>query len=770
MSRLVLALLCLYLAVALCPEPPHEFPHGYDRSYLLALSAAHAQDVVFGEQLNYPYGPLGWLWHPLPISGAVGAGVAVQLTMLALFIAVLAGLARRVQGAGLAAWCLVVIGAAGLIDPEALWLTQLEFSVPVVGLLAFATPAARRLPVLLLLAVLAATLLLVKLDGGVYAIVVCAALCVHAAWERRAEAPAARRLLLLPPLVFLLTLGLFFRLESGPLDALPVYLRNAVPVLVGYKEMSIDGPPANLVPPLVALGVTFILLPLLVRDRRRLLPALLILALPVFMLWQRVAMRQDAGHQVSFLPRLATLLLFPLLAVPSKRDRSILIVFQVVLLVSGEVVVRSQKENHVRTLVERASGRQALTTVKALAGWDETLRALEAEGDSNGAPLRLGAEARRIVGDGAVDSVPSEIERVMAHGWRWAPRPALQSSNAYMPALDGLDAGHFAGDAAPPFVLASLQAIDGRHAFFEAPLTWRALLDHYDLRASYPAVLLLQRRTVPRLLPPRLIGEVRAGWDHWQRVPEHEGLLLLSCRIDPGLAGSVAGLFYRTAAVHLDARYRSGLQLRLRVVRSNLASGAIVDPLPSYLDSLRTLLQAGPGATDRVVALRLHTDEPWQFEDPLEVQWWELPVAPGQLPWRSEQPAPEPPSTAWTMLGEDCDDGHGLVLRLAGKPRLGQAVEVVMLGAPPGGVVFLLVGGNAVALRRASSTLFVNPSKMLELVAVADAGGVARLSLAIPAQPELADQKFTIQAAATGEAGGRPSLRLSCGFEVIVGR
>ena len=57
---------------------PFERGPGYDRSFVLGLNAAHAQGVAFGPELVSPYGPLGWLPHPLPIGGDLGFAFAAQ--------------------------------------------------------------------------------------------------------------------------------------------------------------------------------------------------------------------------------------------------------------------------------------------------------------------------------------------------------------------------------------------------------------------------------------------------------------------------------------------------------------------------------------------------------------------------------------------------------------------------------------------------------------------------------------------------------------------
>ncbi|HZM00495.1 MAG TPA: hypothetical protein VFD43_09615, partial [Planctomycetota bacterium] len=231
----------------------------------------------------------------------------------------------------------------------------------------------------------------------------------------------------------------------------------------------------------------------------------------------------------------------------------------------------------------------------------------------------------------------------------------------------------------------------------------------------------------------------------------------------------VAGLFYRNAAVYLDARYINGYEQRWRVVRANLESGAIVSHLPLSRNGLRVLFESGPGETDSVISVRLHTEEPWQYEPELQVQWWALPIRDEQRPWRAEERPPEPVAARTRLVGDDCADGRRPVLSLTGEPRLGKPIEFVVEGGPPSGSVRLLIGAGSVELRRPRSTLFVDPERMLLLEVPADERGVSRLELTVPQHRRLAGLEVTIQAAVRGPPDSRPAWWLSCGLSLVIG-
>jgi hypothetical protein len=252
-------------------------------------------------------------------------------------------------------------------------------------------------------------------------------------------------------------------------------------------------------------------------------------------------------------------------------------------------------------------------------------------------------------------------------------------------------------------------------------------------------------------------------------VPATDELVLLTCRVAPGLAGNLVGVFYRNASVHLDVRYRSGLEQRWRTVRPSLESGAIVSHLPLRLDGLRELFETGPGETDRAAFVQLHTAEPWQFDEVLQVQWWALPLRAAQRPWRSEERPPEPVAAAWSLLGEDCSEDGMPAVRLEGEPRPGAPIEFVVEGVPPGSTVRILIGVGGVELRRKWSTLFVDPERMLTFAQPVDEAGFARLRFTIPPWARLAGLEVTFQAARENAPRTLPAWELGCGLQLVIG-
>ncbi|MCB9877293.1 MAG: hypothetical protein H6835_06795 [Planctomycetes bacterium] len=110
------------------------------------------------------------------------------------------------------------------------------------------------------------------------------------------------------------------------------------------------------------------------------------------------------------------------------------------------------------------------------------------------------------------------------------------------------------------------------------------------------------------------------------------------------------------------------------------------------------------------------------------------------------------------------------VLRALGTPALGDTLWLELRGALPSTLAMVAVGTARQLQRLGACELYVPAAEVL-LVAVADAGGIARLSTSLPANPSFAGLRLFAQGAGL-DAGGAFAglLSLSGGLELVLGR
>ena len=112
------------------------------------------------------------------------------------------------------------------------------------------------------------------------------------------------------------------------------------------------------------------------------------------------------------------------------------------------------------------------------------------------------ADGDKVESGPSVDVIPSEISKVYFNGWKYDPRPVIQSYSAYNSYLDSLNYQKYISPGAPDYVLFSLSSIDDRLPFFDESKTKLALFTHYSVVGAMGEDLLLRKRPVVENLVP----------------------------------------------------------------------------------------------------------------------------------------------------------------------------------------------------------------------------------------------------------------------------
>lgn len=445
---------------------------GLDDSWAVGLSLAIAHGLVFGRQVIFTYGPLGFAAVPTAVTpGTLLAGeVLGGLIQLALVAVLLASLRRRMN---LLSASVLALLAASLVgwrangDP----LDGIAFGLVALTL---STPSVRREQAFRRLAIgggaFAALALLVKLNDGIAAGAVIAVGLLGGEHRRRDLSRGAASLLG--------TLVMLWLLLGQPLGALPDYLRNSYDVIDGYVEaMGIAPEAAEEWQLLLVLGSALALAiaawRALTTERPRRGAALAAAVLAVhYFIYREAFVRYGPGHfaVIALLSAVALMIPWP----RAQRVTGIAIaamiavaVFAVLARPVDEIIAPagdarrfvSQVGDVLHPSATIAAGRRVIREEDVLSPW--MVKALRGH---------------------CVNSEPAEIAVVWAHpDWRWCPLPVFQSYSAYTPRLDRLNAAAYAdANHGPDRVLRQVdQAIDERNPVWESPLAMLSLFCHF---------------------------------------------------------------------------------------------------------------------------------------------------------------------------------------------------------------------------------------------------------------------------------------------------
>jgi hypothetical protein len=491
------------LAVLTCSVPPLAPAPGLDNSWQAGLALAQQQGLHFGRDVVFTYGPLGFL--TVPRLFVVWSGVAAVVLALLLQLALCRTLLHVLRGVpGPVAFVLAyVVATVAPPTAEAEIGLAIVLSLTLWTLIAADRPAPRWLPGAGGIA--AATLLLVKPDTGVFALVLLA-IAVGFSAPRR-----LRPLAELGGSFLVAVVALWLATGNAVGDFVP-WLRASAQFALGYTGgmAFID---AGRHREIVDACLLIVVMAALVAHaaaglpRKRQAALGLVWAIGTFALFKEGFVRLDA-HAATFF--------FAAAVVAATLARGELTRIAGV----GAAVVASVwsltafgvEPSTLYHYTDRFNGTRAELRLLADGSAREAMRASARA--TMLANLRIPPAVLRDLRSHTVDVEPAETSAVWTLGLRWRPEPDFQTYAVLTPALDRMNADELRSTRAAERVLRvyPLGGVDGRNPVFDAPAAFLAFVCNY--RQTYSnAVLAVFAHATDRCGAPRPLGStsVRAG-------------------------------------------------------------------------------------------------------------------------------------------------------------------------------------------------------------------------------------------------------------------
>lgn len=214
---------------------------------------------------------------------------------------------------------------------------------------------------------------------------------------------------------------------------------------------------------------------------------------------------------------------------------------------------------------------------------------------------------RSHVGSATIDQFGFEQSVLLSNGLHYAPRPVLQSYQAYSGPLAVLNENYYLSSAAPAFTLVQLQSIDSRYPPVEdARLLPRLITDH-DFVLAEKGYLLLRRHSAPAELSPRVLTAGRLRY-HIETcdVPRSDEALWVRLDAPPSWLGLLRIIFYKPPEVTLVLQTTGGRESRFRLIVPAARAGFLLSPLLENTSDLQALIAHRTGQP--VARFRLEID------------------------------------------------------------------------------------------------------------------------------------------------------------------
>ena len=591
---------------------------GLDPSYNIGISLTIEQNLTFGEDIIFTFGPLGYLSSRLPIAVGKTSLLVWDAVIFALIIFALVYIFWHLNS-----YMGVLLGFAAIfvVSRDSL---RIEAYPLLFLFLAYHYLRQRSLVSLLLAAGLNLVLFYIKLSVGMVVLVMMGLLLTYLfAWptehsRRVIAAVGVAYLLALISSALALNTNLVgyiwggLQLISAFNDAMYIY----------YKQVPIGT---------ITTGMAlFILIPffsVFVVNIKRLwdtkdeLVQYILMGLYVFVLFKYGFVRLDQ-HVLVFFQTIS--LAIGLLCFFSERpiNRQLASVMAIALVMSIPYAARIYTPEQIgqrlasMTITEPVTGSLNHIKYEVRAFRNYLSQAV----DPNYPPVwklpeqQLPSEILDIIGSRSVDIVPWQITTIYANNLNYNPRPVIQSYQAYNSYLDTKNYQKYVSSTAPEFVLYSSDRLDNRHPSFTEAKTRLALLTHYRPVAEFDQSLLLQKREQPLKVAQFPLIEAQTTLDQTIAVEASEDLIYLTADIKYSIWGYLSKLLYQPPPLYVTVTLYNGEERTFQAIITMVEGGVPVNKLVTRTREIRDYFSKLGHGGATVTAIKFHSPESWGFQ------------------------------------------------------------------------------------------------------------------------------------------------------------
>lgn len=198
----------------------------------------------------------------------------------------------------------------------------------------------------------------------------------------------------------------------------------------------------------------------------------------------------------------------------------------------------------------------------------------------------------------SVEVVPWEISITEANQLKWHPAPIFQAYSAYTSWLDKRNLSYYQTKP-PEKIIYNHSTVDGRHFYFEQPLTTLFRLCNYTYLKlpsqsldSVGNIAILSKRKIPlcRLENITPVGQpMTLKWEQSFELEkirslysnEPGNMLLIQAKIEYSVFGKLYNFLLRTPPIYLQVTYENGQITPYRMMINNVRENTIIGSLPT---------------------------------------------------------------------------------------------------------------------------------------------------------------------------------------------
>jgi hypothetical protein len=637
---------CFLLFTFICTFPGDYRPvqTGLDSSWMYGLSYLTGSNYVFGRDVVFTYGPLGFLLNPLPVSHSLAIGIAFWSGLHLLFFGSLTVVLRRMpQRLALFCGCYILLISLGL------W-REYQLLAVIGGLVVATIEEGSVSPWFAAAAgILGSVALLMKWSLGISALSLLAGSWALLYWMPYV---GALRTTFAGIIAFVSGIAVATILVFQSPVNLWRWIRYSSEIASGYSAaMSLEGSVAVLY--LAGISAT-ILVVLAYSLRPRARAVLLLFGIYAMVAFKHGFVRQG-GHSMAYFSAVCMIpaLVLVLPSLPVYDVRRLFLGFTALLVVGFIYGVNfpsfpAPNWANFSALIGLRSGPDNLDAFIHFSNLQAGLQIQSTRAVRSDVLPQSWVER---IGRSTVTVMPWELSVGAANPIRLQPLPTLQLYSAYTASLDQKTADELSQHGAE-YLIVSFENIDGRNLFLDTPATWRAIIANYKIVEAdtiRQRTLLSRKIRDVKSMSQIASGQARSG--EWIAVPVTDSFLYASLNLEYSFSGQVGRALYQVPPVSLELVRSSGRTQRCRLLSETAINGIMINYLPTSQGEFEDLLEGY--ADDPVTRFRV-IEPPGHFEGQYE---WRILASSARI---VHPPADQKPPELTSFAAVDRHDGEFL--------------------------------------------------------------------------------------------------------------
>jgi hypothetical protein len=235
---------------------------------------------------------------------------------------------------------------------------------------------------------------------------------------------------------------------------------------------------------------------------------------------------------------------------------------------------------------------------------------------------------KQKIGNGTVDIIPWESSLIILNKLNYAPRPIIQSYQAYNGSLDKINANRYLRANAPEFVLYNINSIDKHYHFFDDTYLKEALYSKYTIidtfRSCNEYMLLFKRNTsnLPYTFVKIAKGEKNLA-DTFS-VPISKNPLMVKIRMKYNWLGTIQNIFLRAPNSEIRIILVDSSTIVYRTGISILDAGVIINPYIENAKDAFNFFNKREVEIRKIKNFKMALEKTFFWEDRIEYEWYEL--------------------------------------------------------------------------------------------------------------------------------------------------